>query len=111
MKYNLATEYTDIPGGRYRKNGKFSGEEFRDDILHNLIENCIRNKEKLIINLDDVYGFPPSFLEETFGGLIREYNYTESQLKEVLDFIANDEPSLIDKIFNYIQEAQKNKRG
>lgn len=111
MEYSIAKQYTDLPGGRYRLNGSFSGEEFRDDILIKLLEKCIKNEEELIINLDGVYGFPPSFLEETFGGLIRCCNYTEKELRRTLKFISKDEPALISDIFSYIEDAEKRKRG
>ena len=30
---NIANDFSVFPGGRYRSDGEFSGEEFRDNIL------------------------------------------------------------------------------
>lgn len=111
MEYKIAKEYTNLPGGRYKKDGDFSGEDFRDTILIKLIEECLKKSDELIINLDGAYGFPPSFLEEAFGGLIRKYDYDGLELKKVLKFVAKDEPKLIMDIFSYIEDAEKQKRG
>ena len=33
IKINIAEEYSEIPGGRYIKEGNYSGEDFREKIL------------------------------------------------------------------------------
>jgi hypothetical protein len=53
------------PGGRYRKEGKNSGEEYRDDILLPIL---LRGDDVSIDIDGDVY-FTHSFLDECFGGL------------------------------------------
>jgi hypothetical protein len=58
------------PGHRYKSQSMNSGEEFRDDILIPFIKNHIN--ENIIINLEGAAGFPPSFLEEAFGGCIEK---------------------------------------
>lgn len=65
---NIVRDFSEYPGGRYKLHGKYSGEELRELIICRLKENP---KETLIIEMDGTYGYPPSFLEETFGGLIR----------------------------------------
>ena len=50
MKYKISEEFTDAPGGRFRRLGKHSGEEFRDDILINIL-NDLKDGEKLILDL------------------------------------------------------------
>lgn len=112
MLYKISDKFTKLPGGRYKKNGDKSGEQFREEILTDLIDMCLAKNEKLQLDLDDVYGFPPSFLEEAFGGLLRKdfKKYNEQSLKEVLEFIADDEPPLKEIIWSYISDAERSEK-
>lgn len=102
MIYKISKEYTETPGGRCINGGKYSGEDFRNNHLIPLIERCKEQEETLIIDLDDGYGYSTGFLEETFGGLIRK-GYTQETLN-IISFISNEEPELIDTILTYIKE-------
>ncbi len=106
MKYKISEEFTDAPGGRFRHLGKHSGEEFRDDILINIL-NDLKDGEKLILDLDGVYGYPPSFLEEVFGGLVRKYNYNFEKIKMKIEFISLEQPERINEINDNIIRAEK----
>lgn len=100
MIIRIATDFTETPGARYRVEGDFSGEEFREDILEPRFLEASNRGEKLTIDLDGGYGYPTSFLEEAFGGLARKYG---SQIvAATLEFISQDEPSLVDEIREYI---------
>ena len=101
MTLKISTEFSDTPGARHRDEGKSSGEEFRDDMLEKYFLQAKKNGEKLIIDLDGGYGYPTAFLEEAFGGLARKYSPKE--VLDVLEFISNDEPSLIDEIKEYLR--------
>ena len=81
-----------------------SGEEFRKKILKIKFDEAKIKGEKLTIDFDGGYGYPTSFLEEAFGGLARIYD-ADSVLK-VLDFISDDEPSLIEEVISYIRSAK-----
>lgn len=105
MLIRIATDFSDTPGARYRAEGDFSGEEFREELLEPSFLEAKEKGEKLIINLDGGYGYPTSFLEEAFGGLARIYG--ASVVTSVLEFVSRDEPSLIDEIQEYINNAQK----
>lgn len=67
MQISIAKQFSDTPGGRFISDGKFSGEQFRKELLLPAIETG----ENVVIDLEGVLGLPPSFLEEAFGGLIR----------------------------------------
>lgn len=99
--FKISEEYSKTPGPRYENEGKFSGENFRKEILTGLYLEAIKNNEKVCINLDGGYGYSPSFLEEAFGGLAREYD--AQSVKKTFTFISNDEPSLINEIIEYIE--------
>lgn len=108
MKINICNDYSETPGARYKSEGEYSGEEFRDSILRPKYEEAVKNGEKLVIELDGGYGYPTSFLEEAFGGLARIHDPKE--VNSVLDFISEDEPSLENEIRGYIENARV-KRG
>lgn len=74
MKSNviqIASEYSAVPAGRYREDGPFSAQVFRDDLLIPRLRNAILGDEILTVKLDGLLGVSSSFLEEAFGGLIR----------------------------------------
>lgn len=100
MKINICKDFSETPNARYRAEGPFSGEEFRETILEPRFLAARDKKEKLVINLDGGYGYPTSFLEEAFGGLARKYG--SKDVTGVLTFISEDEPSLIQEIWGYI---------
>lgn len=103
MTINICEDFNNLVGTRYRSQGNFSGEQFRDEILEPKYLNVRESNEKLIINLDGGYGYTTSFLEEAFGGLARKYSSKE--VLNVLSFISNDEPSLVGEIKEYIINA------
>jgi hypothetical protein len=99
---SIARDFSETPGGRYRKDGPDSGEEFREDVLIPNFKD-ISSGDRLTIDLDGGYGYPVSFLEEAFGGLARHYG--SKIVLERLAFIANEEPSIVEQIKEYIQDA------
>lgn len=108
LDYLVAEQFTDVPGGRYRRLGKFSGEAFRDDVVVSLL----RDNEKVTFYLDGTEGYPSSFLEECFGGLVR-HGFEKKDLKKKLKFVAED-PAFkfyIDEIWDYISDAELSKQN
>ncbi len=103
-KIVVSKVFSETPGGRYKKDGPNSGQEFRD--LHLKPEfDKLKAGEKLLIDFDGAYGYPTSFLEEAFGGLARLYG-PERVLRK-LEFKSDEEPSLIDEVRGYISDAKK----
>jgi len=105
MQLNIRQEFAAAPGARYRTESKHSGEEFRQDLLVKRIRDAISAREKLVIILDGTAGYGVGFLEESFGGLIREEGFTRADLEPVLEFVSEEEPQLIDEIKRYMFEA------
>ena len=68
VRVNVAKQFTKLPGLRYIRLGRFSGEEFRRTFL---IEP-LRHGKTVIVELDGVRGYGSSFLEEAFGGTVRD---------------------------------------
>ncbi len=104
VKIHIANDYSDTPGSRFESEGPFSGERFRDEMLIPKYEEALAKDEKLVINLDGGYGYATSFLEEAFGGMVRHYKNRDFVTNVV--FISEDEPSLVDEIHVYIEEAE-----
>ena len=76
----IATDYTAVPGGRFAKYGPFSGEDFRDNVL----SPALKEHDRVVVNLDGTKTLMSSFLEEAFGGLIRERGFSYEVLKTKL---------------------------
>jgi hypothetical protein len=94
MKISIASDYSPTPGGRYRRLGPFSGEEFRERVLLPAARKAFDRGEVLIIDFDGVVGAPSSFLEEAFGGLARELALPAKELGARLTFEATDKSLL-----------------
>lgn len=107
MEINVVKEYTDKPGARYESQGSNSGEKFRDEILYPKFIEAINNNEELSIDLDGGYGYGSSFLEETFGGLVRrlkkEKNDNYKKVNQIIKIKSNDNNTWIEKINQYIE--------
>lgn len=105
MKISIAKDFSITPGGRYIKEGQFSGEEFRESMLIPKFLEATKNNEKLIIDTDGAYGYPPSFLDESFGGLADTFGI-DAVLSRI-EIVANDQPGLVDRISGYVHSHQK----
>ena len=69
---------------------------------------AIRNGNELLVDLDGAAGYGTSFLEESFGGLIRDNKVSYKDLKKVLKLKSDEDPTYIEEINQYIEDAQKN---
>jgi hypothetical protein len=97
---SIARDFSPSPAGRYRTDGPFPGQAFRDDILI----PALKNFANITVDLDGTSGFGSSFLEEAFGGLVRN-GFTESELKKKLH-IKSSRPSYEVRIWKYIHSGQ-----
>jgi hypothetical protein len=108
---NIAEDFSDKPFGRYHieqkghlSDGKWTGERFRNEQLLKAFQN--NTNEVIRVYLDDVKrGFGSSFLEESFGGLIRA-GISREVIKKLLVIESKDQ-DYIDEIWEYIEEARK----
>ena len=104
----ISKDFTRFPGGRYKKHGARSGEEFREDILL----PALRAGARVRVILDGTVGYPASFLEEAFGGLVRR-GFSSEELSDllVIDAISTDFHAYKKKAEQYIKEAESSKTG
>lgn len=103
IQIKISSDFTNKPGGRYISEGPYSGEEFRKKLLLPAYDKALNSNEKLRVDLDGCYGFATSFLEEAFGGLVREVK--SKKIIEMLEIVTEDRPGLIDKVLDFIKNA------
>jgi hypothetical protein len=89
-KISIAGDFSPYPAGRGRRDGDFSAEKFREDILIPALREAMESGDRVIVVLDGVYGYSSSFLEETFGGLVRRRIFKPDWLRGSLVIQAND---------------------
>ena len=102
MKISVKKDLSPTPGGRWRRLGPNSGEEFYDSVLSKKFEEAVNNDEMLILDLDGVIGYPSSFIDQSFGTLSRRYG--SKKVLKYLRFISEDQPSLVDIIIKNIKD-------
>lgn len=90
--YNFAENFTNAPGPRYRNLGDKSGQEFREDILDELLA------EYDVIEIDGSNiktSFNPSFLSEAFSPLYERLG--EEEFFRRIRLFSTDNPKLEEK--------------
>ena len=97
----VARDFSRFPFGRYLSHGPFSGEAFRN----NLLKKRLREFSRVRVVLDGALGYSSSFLEEAFGGLVRDMHWSQKDFSEKIEIISNDDPTLVDEIFQYAKDA------
>jgi len=113
MNISIAHDFSDTPGGRTYKDGPYSGEKFRQEILKPALEQARETRSAVQVDLDEAEGFPSSFLEEAFGGLVRRGDYSAPDLHVLMKFNYT-EPGLdsyVSEIWAYIEDAAKNRQA
>jgi len=102
MTISIRNNFSENPSGRYRTDGPNSGERFRDECLL----PALNGNDSVSVDLDSVFGFGSSFLEEAFGGLIRK-GLKASELHKKLEIKSSTAAIYARKAWNYIDEESK----
>ena len=105
---NIANDFSKTPAGRTAvAHGNHSGETFREEKLWPLLRNAIKSNSKLVVVLDGTAGYPASFLDEAFGGLIRKKYCSKEESRLHLEIKAVSSSYEVYKILidRYIEEA------
>lgn len=89
------------PYGRYPEDGEGCGQYYREKVL----APALREHNKVHVVLDGYNRYGRSFLDEAFGGLIRESNFTAVDIKNKLTYSHNLVPSIIKVIDERIDAA------
>lgn len=83
IKYriNIAKDFSAYPAGRFRSEGDTSGEAFLLDHLLGKLIAAIIEKSLLEIDLNDMNGYPSSFISGSFGKITYELGKIIGQKK------------------------------
>jgi hypothetical protein len=93
INFCIAKDFTDAPGGRFKRDGKYSAEELYEDILKDKLSLAFYNKEEILLDFDGSYGYAGSFIDELFFRIKRDskkediLNYLKIKSDEDLDLI------------------------
>lgn len=106
MLKKLSKDFFKIPFGRSKIDGKDNGTKFREKFLKNWVDECVKSDEQLTIELNDLdIPMTSSFMEESFGGLVRFGHANKEKLLAILNFKSDDE-SYTYEIIDYISKAE-----
>jgi hypothetical protein len=103
---SIRNNFSENPSGRYRTDGPNSGERFREEYLL----PALQSNESVSVDLDSVFGFGSSFLEEAFGGLVRK-GLKASQLHKKLDIKSSTASIYVRRAWSYIDEESERTRS
>lgn len=100
-------DFSTTPGGRTPAQGPKSGQEFRTRVLAPQVKKALQQGGSVEVNFDGVVGAPTSFLEETFGGLIRDLEVPYDRMEKTLYVTARAKElqAYITLAHRYMQEA------
>lgn len=98
---DLAADFSPTPLGRTRRQGRFSGEAFREDVLRPALEAS----SHVSVDLDRASGLSTGFLDEAFAGLVRDRTLTEQQFWDRVTIVATRDPFLVDEIKRFVHRA------
>jgi hypothetical protein len=110
-RIEIATDFSAYPAGREESDGPFNGKKFQTDILLDELKAAAGDGSKVEVSLDGLMSCGSSFLEEAFGGIIRDGHLTRRQVLEHLEVVYSY-PRLKrfhDAIFRYVKEAKPKK--
>lgn len=102
---SISKNFSRTPGGRFRREGPYSGEEFREDLLIPYFLKAKEERVKLVIDLDGCMGYPSSFIDESFGGLARQFS--NKNVLDTLNFKSEDQPDLVEIICDVMKSGLK----
>ncbi len=94
-------DFAEWPIGRYMEHGDASGEEFRN--LH--ILPALQASEHVIVDLGGTLGIATSWIEETFGGLVRVHGFSLEQLQRQMGIRGREDD--IETAWQMVREADE----
>lgn len=106
--YDVGNSFHHRPMGRKKADGEFSGEVFRETILLPFFKKVkeSNSNEILVLDFNNVSMAGSSFIEEAFGGLVRD-GFSKKFIKDHLEIIVDIELKelISDRIYQYIDKA------
>ncbi|HHE3620732.1 TPA: DUF4325 domain-containing protein [Pasteurella multocida] len=111
QEINVVKDFSKSPYARYSyeilpDQEDTSGQRFRIDFLAPRLKDSITKKEKLMVILTGYNRYARSFIDEAFGGLIREEHIQYADIKKYLVIVHDDLPSIVDLCWSRIEKAK-----
>jgi len=103
---SVVKDFYPRPYGRTDSDGEFNGAAFREKVL----VPALKKYERVHVDLTGYNRYGRSFLDESFGGLIREDNYTLEQLSKVLTYSHDLVKSIEAVIRDRLEAAERDRR-
>lgn len=108
---SIAKDFSRIPGARFPQEGDYSGQEFRTTILQPKLKEALSTHTTLRVVLDGTAGLGTSFLEESFGGLIRNDGFSYEEIMKTIELISDEDEEYIEEIHEYLLAAHEQNRN
>ena len=86
---SIAKAFSRWPAGRFASDGPFNGERFRQEVLAPALRK-LKPGKRLKVEFNELEGAGSSFLEEAFGGLVREEGFDKAFLNSHLELSATE---------------------
>lgn len=99
---SIAKDYSPHPGPRFIRQGRNSGEKFRG-----VLAKALRSNDFVVVDLDGTTGFGSSFLDEAFGGLIRNEGFTLNELNRRLEIKSLQDETYVELVNESLRQAAK----
>lgn len=97
----VSTDFSPEPVGRFYSDGSNTGERFLDEFLI----PALNSGDEFIVDLDDIEGCGSSFLDESFGGLVRYGYFTAEEVLSKLTIVIDDD-AMYQEIMDYINDSK-----
>jgi len=113
MLLSIAETFSRYPAGRYRSDGPFSGERFREELLVPALLEADSAGSELVVQLDGTTTYSSSFLEESFGGLVRSKRVPLHTIQKRLKIRADDiafRPAQLDAQSYILDEIKRQRK-
>ena len=98
VEIDVARDFSVAPGPREIVDGEYSGEEFRI----NFLEPPLEAGKSIVVNLEGCAGLTTSFLDESFGGVVRRFG---PEIVDRITFISPSRPHRVALAERYTQRA------
>jgi len=100
-KYKFTEEFTKYPGGRHKKDGPYSGEQFREEVL----EPMFASGGGIEIDMTGVLGVPASFIDESFAEIAKKYG--KEKFLATIKVFSNDNANIFAEVMLFVEKATR----
>ena len=108
VRISLAEDFSPFPAGRYHPaDGPYTGQRFREEHLVPALGK-LGEAERLEVVFGGVEGCGSSFLDEAFGGLVRDAGFSKAFLEKHLRLTTSDSDlkDVVSLAYQHITKAE-----